>query len=130
VIEDGQAMLVVGGSDADRYGQSTTQIVRHNQPTLPGPNMTEWAAWHCSTTLLDGSVIITGGQRHSNPDGSARTEMLSFTTREWSRLSNMGQRRFWHSCTQVWLDPDNNDILNGLVTKTSVLGVVVAGGKK
>ena len=43
----------------------------------------------------------------------------------------------WHSCTQVWLDPtpstpgtpDNEDILNGLVTNTSVLSVVVAGCK-
>ena len=122
VIEDGQAMLVLGGRDQS-HAHYTTNIVRPGQPTQPGPNMTEEANMHCSTTLLDGSVIITGGSRRSNPYGSARTEMLNLTTKEWSKLSNMRQRRLQHSCTQVWLNPydSQDDILKGLVTNTSVL---------
>jgi hypothetical protein len=131
VIEDGQAMWVLGGQDAAFHPQHTTQIVRHGKPTQPGPDLTDWAAMHCSATLHDGSVIITGGRRPDNPYGSARTEMLNFTTQKWSKLSNMQQGRVYHSCTQVWLDPDDpDDILRGSVTKTSVMGVVVAGGKK
>ena len=57
--------------------------------------MTEWAANHCSTTLTDGSVVITGGQRFSHPYGSAKVELYSFTTRQWRQLQNTRQRRAW-----------------------------------
>jgi hypothetical protein len=130
VIEDGQAMLVMGGVYAER-GLSNTQIVRPGQPTQPGPEMTEETGAHCSTTLQDGSVIVTGGLRESNSYGSPRTEVYNFTTRQWTKVQDMRQGRFGHTCTQVLLEPDDPDfnILNGHVRNTSVLSIVIAGGK-
>ena len=124
-------MLVLGGRNVEHV-LSCTQIVTPGQPTRPGPHMTEAADDHCSTTFQDGSVIVTGGQRRSNPYGSAKTEVYNFTTGKWQQLQDMNQRRIFHSCTQVWLSPDNlhGDVLSGIVKKTSVLSVVVAGGKK
>jgi hypothetical protein len=131
VIENGRAMLVLGGMGATNYPLSTTQIVRPGQSTEPGPDMTEWAAAHCSTTLQDGSIIVTGGGRGSDPTGSARSEVYNVTTRQWRRVKNMKQRRMHHSCTQVWLSPDSiaSDILDGEVSNQSVLSIVIAGGK-
>ena len=131
MIDDGRAMLVMGGMPDRHHFQSSTQIVRPGQPTQPGPDMTEGADGHCSTTLQDGSVIVTGGQRPSNYEGSARTEVFNFTTKEWRQVQDMRQRRAYHSCTQVWVTPDNpdSDILYGYVSNTSVVTIVVAGGK-
>ena len=132
MIEDGQAMMILGGLDAAKKAfLPTTQIVWPGYPTKLGPVMTEWAGMHCSTTLQDGSVIVTGGRRKSGRLGSPKTEIYNFTTREWSQKADMKQRRFWHSCTQVWLSPDdpNSNILAGYVSSTSVLSIVVAGGK-
>ena len=129
MIEDGRAMLVMGGGDTGSL--SSTQIVKPGQPTQPGTNMTGWAVGHCSTTLLDGAVIVTGGLRPDNPRGSARTEVLNTSTGLWILGMNMRQRRFDHSCTQVWVTPDNptDDILTDILTNSSVLTTVVAGGK-
>ena len=104
--------------------------MRPGHPTELGPGMTESAGMHCSTTLQDGSVVVTEGRRKSGKLGSAKTEIYNFTTREWSQRANMKQRRFWHSCAQVWLSQDdpNSDFLAGYVRSTSVLSVVVAGG--
>jgi hypothetical protein len=123
-------MLVLGGMN-DTHLLSSTQIVRPGQTTQSGPDMTEVVMDHCSTTLQDGSVIVTGGSRMSNPYGSAKTELYNFATGKWRQLKDMKQRRMLHSCTQVWLNSDNlhGDVLSGIVKKTSVLSVVVAGGK-
>ena len=123
-------MMVMGGMQGERV-LSSTQIVRPDQPTQPGPDMTEISISHCSTTLQERSVIVTGGQRKSNPYGSPKTEVYNFTTGKWRQLQDMTQRRFFHTCTQVLLEPDDPDfnILNGHVRNTSVLSVVVAGGK-
>jgi hypothetical protein len=124
-------MMILGGFDAAKKAYlSSTQIVRPGYPTEPGPDMTEIAVSQCSTTLQDGSVIVTGGRRISNELGSPKTEIYNFATGEWSRKADMKQRRFVHSCTQVWLNPDdpNSDILIGYVSSTAVLSVVVAGG--
>ena len=129
MIEDGRAMLVMGGLCAGNHPLSSTQIVRPGQHTQPGPNMTGGALGHCSTTLLDGSVIVTGGRRPDNPGGSTRTEVLNTNTGLWIQGMDMRQRRFLHSCTQVWVTPDSDDILTGLLTNSSVLSTVVAGGK-
>ena len=128
MIEDGQAMMVIGGRGVGREKLNTTQIVRPNHPTEYGPQMNEGIFGHCSTTLLDGSVLLTGGTRGNPSGGSPRTDIYNFTTAQWTQVQNMRQRRTGHSCTQVWLDPDNPNILSGIVTNTSVLGVVVAGG--
>ena len=111
--------------------QNITQIVRPDQPTEYGPNMTEETVNHCATTLEDGSVIVTGGWRRSGWQGSTRTEVYNFTTKKWTRLKDMRQKRIGHTCTQVWLNPDDIDfdILSGfVVTGSSVLSIVVAGG--
>jgi hypothetical protein len=130
VIEDGRAMLVMGGLDANHYGLNITQIVRPGHSTQPGPNMTGWAYGHCSTTLQDGSVISMGGARPDNFGGSARTEVYNFTTKQWRQAHDMRQRRLYHSCTQVWVTPDNpeDDILAPVHTNNSVISIVVAGG--
>ena len=130
MIEDGQAMLVMGGLDAVNHPLSNTQIVRPGQPTQAGPNMTGVAYGHCSTTLLDGSVIVTGGGRPDNPWGSARTEVLDITTGLWRQVHDMRQSRGYHSCSQVWVTPDNpdDDLLTNRLTKRSVTTIVVAGG--
>ena len=133
VIEDGGALWVLGGRDKDLYVQSHTQIVRPGQPTVWGPDLTEETEFHCSSTLEDNTLMVTGGARKSNPDGSARTEVYSFTTQQWTRRADMNQRRMSHSCSTVWLDK-SFDYVNGLidmggVTNSSVLSVMVAGGK-
>jgi hypothetical protein len=131
VIEEGRAMWILGGVDAGKHYLSSTQIVRPGMPTERGPDMTEEAIGHCSTPLQDGSVIVTGGIRRSNLWGSPRTEIYNFTTRQWSQKKDMKQRRLAHSCTPVWLSRDNpdSDILFGVVSNTSILSIVVAGGK-
>ena len=132
VIEDGGALWVLGGGDKDNYVQSSTQIVRPGQPTVWGPDMTEDASFHCSSTLEDNTVMVTGGMRRSDLTGSARTEVYSFTSQQWTRRGDMNQRRGWHSCSTVWLDsssPPVSGIIAGTVTNSSVLSVVVAGGE-
>ena len=129
MIEDGRAMLVMGGVGAGRHPLSSTQIVRPGQPTQPGPHMSGWALGHCSSTLQDGAVIVTGGIRPDNLGGSARTEVLNTSTGVWVQGRGMRQRRAGHSCTQVWVTPDADDILTPTLTNTSVLTTAVAGGK-
>ena len=131
VIEDGGALWVLGGLGKDDV-QSSTQIVRPGQPTVLGPDMTEVTFGHCSSTLADNAVMVTGGSRRSDPDGSARTEVYSFTTQSWTRRGDMNQRRWLHSCSRVWLD-SRSDPLKGIISQyvdnSSVLSVVVAGGE-
>jgi hypothetical protein len=129
VIEEGRALWILGGVTKDHYIQSSSQIVRPGRPTQPGPAMTEASAHHCSKTLTSvGSVIVTGGRTHSNHTGSPRTEV--FTAGEWTRRADMLHRRFYHSCTAVWLDPQETDeIIARIVKGDSVMSVVVAGGE-
>jgi hypothetical protein len=94
-IEDDKAMWILGGEGAKNI-LSSTQIVRPGMPTEWGSEMTEVVAGHCSRTLQDGSVIVTGGQRRSNPYGSAKTEIYNFTTRQWSQKKDTKQRRMHH----------------------------------
>ena len=133
VIEDGGALWVVGGQAKDGISQSSTQIVRPGQPTVRGPDMTEVAMSHCSATLADNTVMVTGGGRRSDAiTGSARAEVYSFTSEQWTRRADMNQRRMSHSCSAVWLD-SSGDPLTGVIdptlTNSSVLSVVVAGGE-
>jgi hypothetical protein len=128
VIEEGRALWVLGGTADGIHDVLTTQIVRPGRPTEWGPNMTEQVSGHCSTTLQDGSVIVTGGNRN-NIRGSSNTDIFNFTTGQWSQKKDMKQRRMIHSCAQVWLDPGNPSFLSGAVTNRSVLSIVVAGGK-
>ena len=124
---------MLGGLDKDQYVQSSTQIVRPGQPTVRGPDMTEVAMSHCSATLADNTVMVTGGGRRSDAiTGSARAEVYSFTSKQWTRRADMNQRRMSHSCSAVWLD-SSGDPLTGVIdptlTNSSVLSVVVAGGE-
>ena len=77
--------------------------------------------------------MVTGGKRRSGRTGTARTEVYSFTTKQWARKANMNQRRMMHSCSAVWLDPSADPTKNGIigitVDNSSVLSVVVAGGQ-
>ena len=132
VIEDGWALWVLGGLDKDLYVTSSTQIVRPGQSTVWGPDMTEGTTVHCSATLEDNTVMVTGGARRSDPGGSARTEVYSFTTQQWIRRADMKQRRLDHSCSTVWLDSSDNPfsgVIGYGVHNSSVLSVVVAGGE-
>ena len=112
---------------------SSTQIVRPGQATQWGPEMTEQTTSHCSTTLGDGSVVVSGGQRNSDHfAGSARTEVYNITTSQWSRRADMGQRRASHSCSQVYLDPSGHSQIGIIVSPSdpgAVSSVVVTGGK-
>ena len=131
VIEGGQAMLVMGGQYARYPFQvlSSTQIVTPGQTTKPGPEMTEWIYGHCSTTLIDGSVIVTGGGRQTNPGGSATVEVYNFRSMQWTQVGDMNQKRARHSCTQVWLNPiDLGDGVLSHNNANAVLSLVVAGG--
>ena len=124
----------MGGEDKDRNLQLSTQIVRPGQPTVWGPDLTEETAMHCSATLEDNTVMVTGGRKRKSLGGSARTEIYSFTTQQWTRMSDMKQRRADHSCRTVWLDtvPERVTefgIISHTVTNSSVLSVVVAGGE-
>ena len=95
--------------------------------------MTEWAGWHCSTTLANNTVFVTGGQRRSGWYGSNKTEVYSFDRQEWTTLAEMNERRYLHSCAPVWLNPHPDTSMDGIITtmpnNSSWLGVVVAGGK-
>ena len=127
----GDSLWVMGGGDKDHYVQFGTQVVRQGQPTQWGPSLTETGAAHCATTLQDNSVILTGGRTQSNFTGSPRTEVYNSTTGAWERRSNMKQRRYGHSCTNVWVDP--HPVSEGVIaweeTPTATLSVVVAGGR-
>ena len=130
VIEGGKAMMVLGGIHAFQplHPLSSTQIVRPGQPTVQGPSLTEAGFLQCAATIGDGLVMLTGGRTQTDQGGSARVEVYNFTSMQWTQVGSMRQRRYWHSCTQVWLTPDDPDILTTVTTNTSVLGVVVAGG--
>ena len=125
------SLWVMGGADKDRTIQSGTQVVRQGQPTQWGPNLTEAGVLHCATTLQDNSVILTGGRTDSNLTGSARTEVYNSTTGVWERRSNMKQRRYGHSCTNVWVEqhPRLEGVIAWKETATAILSVVVAGGR-
>ena len=85
---------------------------------------------HCSVALQD-KVMVTGGMRYNQP-GSDVAEMMNINSGDWEVLSKMNYPRADHTCTTVWLSQHsyNDDILNGgYLTNTSVLSVVVAGGK-
>ena len=122
---------MMGGGDKDFYIQSGTQVVRQGQPTQWGPSLTEAGAYHCATTLQDNSVILTGGRTHSNLTGSARTEVYNSTTKVWGRRADMKQRRYGHSCTNVWVDPHPSygGVIAYQESATAILSVVVAGGR-
>ena len=119
--------------DENKYVQEWTQVVRQGQPTEWGPNLTEAGLGHCATTLQDNSVILTGGETHSNTYGSARTDVYNSTTKRWERKADMRHGRHSHSCTNVWLDPNPHSfgwpVIAMTMVDTSVLSVVVAGGK-
>ena len=68
VVDDGKAMLVMGGMDAHHYALSSTQLVRPGHPTQPGPSLTEVVAYHCSVALQGDQVIMAGGQRQADSD--------------------------------------------------------------
>ena len=131
-IENGRAMIVMGGVHADHHPLSTTQIVSPNSPTRAGPQMREWTAMHCSVPLGDNKIMTTGGQRQSQRGGSDVAEILDLQTGQWEDRGRMRQQRALHTCATTWMKKDGlgGDIFNnGLVTNTSVLSVVVAGGK-
>ena len=134
VIEDGRALWVLGGYDKDKHLRAITQIVRPGQPTEWGPVLTEEALGLCSTSFANRSVIVTGGKKRSTPSGSNGTEVYSFSTKKWSTKAQMRQKRSAHSCGPLWLDPNPDLYLNGIIastiTNSSVLSVVVAGGKE
>ena len=123
---------MLGGQDIDSDVQVSTQIVRPNQPTVWGPHMIEAICGHCSATLADNSVMVTGGFRRRDPGGSARTEI--FKNQQWTRREHMNQRRVDHSCSTVWIERNpvtaaELGIIAPRVTNSSVLSVVVAGGE-
>ena len=123
-------MWVMGGADRNNNVQLSTQIVSPTGPTTWGPDMTEEVRFSCSSSLGDGSVIVTGGQRSSAPGGSATVEIYNFTTGQWTRGPDLRQRRIDHSCSQVWLDPSLTlGIIACFPHDTNVLSVVVAGGE-
>ena len=131
VVDDGKAMLVMGGMDTNHF-LSSTQLVRPGHPTQPGPSLTGVVTSHCSVALQGDQVIIAGGQRQADRGhGSDVVEILNTSSRQWTKTGSMKHSRLDHSCGQVWLDPDDplGDILSGTVTNTSVLSMVVAGGK-
>ena len=102
--------------------------------TVWGPNMTKEAWDHCSATLADNTVMMSGGMRKSARGGSARTEVYSFTTRQWTRREDMNQRKFSHSCSTVWIESNPHSIneygiIGNRLTNSSVLSMVVAGGE-
>lgn len=122
-------MWVMGGYDRNNNPHSTTQIVTPTGPTIWGPNMTERVSSHCSTTLGDGSVIVTGGGMGGY--GSTTVKIYNFTTGEWWRAMDMRQGRHVHSCAQVWLDPTEMlGIIDLTPSDDSVVSVVVAGGER
>ena len=132
VVDDGKAMLVMGGVDAHHHALSSTQLVRPGHPTQPGPSLTGGVASHCSVALQGDQVIIAGGQRLADRGhGSDVVEILNTSSHQWTKTGSMKNPRDGHSRAQVWLDPDRLDgnILSGDVSNTSVLSMVVAGGK-
>ena len=121
---------MLGGSNNTGV-HSSTQIVRPGQPTVWGPPMTEEVQGHCSTTLQDGSVIVTGGERRGI--ASARVQVFNMTSKKWEERTAMIQERYFHSCAQIWLDPNPIAVNVGMfvpreITSKCVLSVVVAGG--
>ena len=89
---------------------------------------------HCSSTLADGSVIVTGGETVSNRFGTRLTEVFNATTLRWEKRADMQQGRFYHVCTSVWLETNpsveqNDGIIAQQVQPYHRLGLVVAGGR-
>ena len=111
---------------------ASSQLIRHGQSSLQGPDMTGPRAGHCSATLEDGSIIMTGGLT-PNADGSSLTEVYNATTLQWERRSDMKHRRMYHACTSVWLNQHpklGKGFLDAdLWTSGNVLSIMVAGGE-
>ena len=128
VIEEGKAMLIIGGELENNSVYLGTQIVRPGHPTVQGPAMQEWAKQHCSTSLGDDRILVTGGKRMTQPYSSDQVEILNTKTGVWTQVSRLQQQRAQHSCTSVWLSPDDTNILRGVAGNSSVLTGVVAGG--
>ena len=76
--------------------------------------------------------MVTGGQRHKQSGGSDVAEILHVESGHWEVVGKMNNPRIVHTCTTVWLDqhsPDGDIFNDGVVHNTSVLSMVVAGGK-
>ena len=128
-VEDGQALLVLGGQDAQDHLLSSTQLVRPGHPTQPGPGLTGGVDAQCSVSVEGGDkILMTGGGRPGVGVG-AWAEVLDYAQSSWHSIASMNQARVYHSCAQVWLSPDDSNILSGLVGNSSVLSAVVAGGE-
>ena len=59
-VDDGKAMIVIGGMDDQHHPLSSTQIVRPDYPTIQGPQMREWVFGSCSTSLSGENSFIKG----------------------------------------------------------------------
>ena len=75
--------------------------------------------------------MVTGGKRHNQPSSNV-AEILDLQTGQWQDIGRLKQKRWGHSCAPVWVDPigKGGNIISGMVTNTSVLSMVVAGGKR
>ena len=83
----------------------------------------------CATTLGDGSVIVTGGQTDPQEQGSRKVQVFNISRGTWEDRADMRHARLYHSCAQVWIDPQSIPFINHLGNH-SVASVMVVGGKE
>ena len=79
--------------------------------------LTQERAYHCSTSLSDDTLVMTGGYSYNSVIGVTQEYNLTSSSR-WERVGqgNLNYPRYLHACGQLPLSP------GGLV------GVIVAGG--
>jgi hypothetical protein len=112
--------LVVGGGNlaedgAHRVPTKTSVIVNNNSGLVPTVtatgSMSSGRRQHNTTVLADGSVLVTGGQTSSGPDGLVdldhavtSAELWNPATGLWTVLSSASRIRVYHSTATLLPD--------------------------
>jgi hypothetical protein len=98
--------------------KATAYVIDMTQPTPQWrqvPSMANPRAYHVSTLLPDGTVLVTGGGRtigdYDIPNAVYAAELWSPTTETWTTLSSMHAPRLYHG--SAILLPDGRVLISG-----------------
>ena len=92
VVLDQDTLWITGGHDDSVY-LSTTELIRLDGPSIPGPDLPEEFGRHCVTKINETHVILIGGH---DKDGAT----LLVDIRDFSMVAgpSMSIHRYQHAC--------------------------------